>query len=79
MFSALEKLKKARISHINYANLFIMTEARFHMVLSFISAIVRISCLYGDFVFDDKVAIVNNKDVFNHVNAPWFDLFKHDL
>ena len=56
-----------------------MTEARFHMVLSFISAIVRISCLYGDFVFDDKVAIVNNKDVFNHVNAPWFDLFKHDL
>ena len=56
-----------------------MTKTSFHVVLSFISAIVRISCLFGDFVFDDKVAIVNNKDVFNHVNAPWFDLFKHDL
>ena len=63
---------------MNYANLFIMTKARFHMALSFISAIVRISCLFGDFVFDDKVAIVNNKDVFN-VNGPWFDLFRHDL
>ena len=55
-----------------------MTKTRFHVVLSFISAIVRISCLFGDFVFDDKVAIVNNKDVFN-VNGQWYDLFRHDL
>ena len=39
-------------------------------ILAIISILIRFPCLFGDFVFDDRPAIVNNEDVFS-VNSSW--------
>ena len=52
--------------------------SKYILFLSFISAFIRFPCLLGDFVFDDKVAIVNNKDVFN-ISESWIKVFEHDF
>ena len=46
--------------------------------LTIFSALIRFPCLFGDFVFDDRPAIVNNQDVFN-VNSSWTQIFNHDF
>ena len=48
------------------------------IVVGVLSTISRIPCLFGDFVFDDRPAILNNQDV-NSDDSIWNLLFVHDF
>jgi hypothetical protein len=47
-------------------------------ILAFLSAFVRLPSLNGHFVFDDRLALLKNNDVFN-VTEPWLEVFNHDF
>ena len=46
--------------------------------IAIFAILVRIPCLFGDFVFDDRPAILNNRDIFN-TNSLWTEIFKNDF
>ena len=46
--------------------------------IAFMSFVTKLPCLSGDFVFDDRPAILKNQDVFN-VTKSWLKIFSNDF
>ena len=48
-----------------------------NVLVAVVSVTPRIPCLFGDFVFDDRPAIINNEDVSNKSSV--IEIFQNDF